>query len=669
MQAYYGGRAECRIRHTEVPVVLTDFMSEYPTSNSLLGLWQMLIAKELRIEAATEEVRELLEGVTLQSAFDPALWKQLSFFALVQPEEIVLPVRADYNGKTSNIGINPLTSRKPIYYSGPDLVAAKLQTGRAPKIIKAFRVVPVGVQDGLQKISLGGAVEINPRSDDFFKRVIEARIQIKANNKQGESDPLADFLKVLANSGSYGLFVEVNPEKVPRGHRALVRVFSGNDEFVTTSPVLERPGKWYFPIFGALTTAAGRLLLTLLECSVREAGGTYLFCDTDSLGIVASKSGGLVPCEGGPHQLPDGRSAIKAITWEKVQEITAKFKCLNPYDGRAAAKSILKIEDVNYTEDGKQRQLYGWAIAAKRYALYVRTPEGDVQVVKASAHGLGFLYHPKPRKSKGEPKSDTPTWVIEAWEWILRGVLGLPRNDPPWFEYPAMMRVAVTTPQVLKTMRHREGALSYCDRMKPGNFVLMPILDTLGGYPAGIDRNRFTLIGPSTDDPFLWHRNIYTNIHDGKTYRLAPEGRQRSYEARAKTRGDYIRQYIRHPEAKSLAPDGQPCGPDTHGLLMRTHVMANGVRRIGKETDRRWEQGEDISIVESEVTEYTPDETARLVADPELIANSPEISIRNLAKKAGVSENTVKAARRGERLRRVTAERLKKALRDSQIER
>ncbi len=37
MQAYYGGRAECRIRNTEVPVVHTDFVSQYPTVNTLLG--------------------------------------------------------------------------------------------------------------------------------------------------------------------------------------------------------------------------------------------------------------------------------------------------------------------------------------------------------------------------------------------------------------------------------------------------------------------------------------------------------------------------------------------------------------------------------------------------------------------------------------------------------
>src|SRR5207245_2827712 len=37
MTAYYGGRAECRIRRVPVPVVYLDFRSMYPTVCSLMG--------------------------------------------------------------------------------------------------------------------------------------------------------------------------------------------------------------------------------------------------------------------------------------------------------------------------------------------------------------------------------------------------------------------------------------------------------------------------------------------------------------------------------------------------------------------------------------------------------------------------------------------------------
>ena len=63
-------------------------------------------------------------------------------------------------------------------------------------------------------------------------------------------------------------------------------------------------------------------------------------------------------------------------------------------------------------------------------------------------------------------------------------------------------------------------------------------------------------------------------------------------------------EYQEHPEAKSLAPDGTPCEADTNGLLRRAHVIAGELRYVGKETDRKWEEGDDFSVLEFKTTEY-----------------------------------------------------------------
>jgi hypothetical protein len=84
----------------------------------------------------------LLRRVTLEGTFNPDCWKEFSFFALVRPNEEVLPVRAVYNHETQNIGVNKLTSRKGIWFAGPDLIASVLLTGKIPHIEKAFRIVP-----------------------------------------------------------------------------------------------------------------------------------------------------------------------------------------------------------------------------------------------------------------------------------------------------------------------------------------------------------------------------------------------------------------------------------------------------------------------------------------------------------------------------------------------
>jgi hypothetical protein len=55
---------------------------------------------------------------------------------------------------------------EPIWYAGPDLAAATL-FGSNPKIIRAFKFVPRGIQPGLKSVSIGSRV-INPENDDFF---------------------------------------------------------------------------------------------------------------------------------------------------------------------------------------------------------------------------------------------------------------------------------------------------------------------------------------------------------------------------------------------------------------------------------------------------------------------------------------------------------------------
>ena len=113
-------------------------------------------------------------------------------------------------------------------------------------------MVPHGEQEGLRSVSLRGIVEIDANKHSFFTHVIEQRAT-------QESDPaLQCWLKILANSGSHGLFVELNPNEV---NNAPLKVFSGEESFETTSDVIEEPGKFFAPHVGSQITAGGRLLL------------------------------------------------------------------------------------------------------------------------------------------------------------------------------------------------------------------------------------------------------------------------------------------------------------------------------------------------------------------------------------------------------------------------
>lgn len=635
MQGYYGGRAEIRIRHTSVPVIYTDFLSQYPTVNTLLGLWRLLIARKIRVREATPDVEKFLKMVDVNQLLDPKTWHKLNFFALVQPDADILPVRAVYGenrvGGETNIGLNPLTSDKPIWFAGPDIVASLLQAGKSPKILRAIRFEAVGVQKGLNSLKLGKS-SINPVRDDFFRKVIEER---KGKKK---SDPLYYFLKILANAGCYGIYAEVNRHQTGKNDAKQVGIFSGEATRSERATLMERPGPFYFPPV-SLVTAGGRLLLSILERMVMDAGGTYLMCDTDSMAIVASERGGFVPCNGGPHKMPDGSDAIKALSWSETRKIVDRFKSLNPYNKKVVPGSILNIvEEINSDSNGKQRQVYGYGISAKRYAVY--TFDGsEVRIIKASEHGLGLYYRPKEGR---DAECDVPLWIKEGWQRILDRAHGLPSHKPDWFEFPAMRRIAITTPHVMTALRRLDR-----DKARPYNFALSPVIIDLSGSPI-------TLLGPFEKNPARWMEMPYINIHDGTTHTLDPP----TFMAMPQTFGTIFAQYVKHPEYKSLAPDGRPCEADTHGLLKRYPVTASEFILIGKETERGWEQAEDISTLLPSLKRY---ERNTGTANQLLREHLQKISLNVLQNETGLSRNTILRARRGQRVHPRSLERLRTA--------
>lgn len=642
-QAYYGGRSEVRIRLAHVPVAHTDFLSEYPTVILLMGLWTFLPARRLRIKTATEEVRALLEKVLANPdcLFELDLWKQFPGYALIEPDNDILPVRTEYNESSaeSNIGVNILESADyPIWFAIPDLVASVLLARKIPKIKKAVRIIPQGKQKGLREIALRGKEKVNPMTGNLFKTLIEAKEREKKKDKDQ-----AYFLKIMANSG-YGIFIETTPKRVSEATE--IKANSGEHRFETQSKIVEDKGKFYCPVIASLITAGGRLLLGILEREVREAGGTYLFCDTDSMAIVARKKAGLVRLS---EPEAEKQQKINALSWDEVKKIIAKFERLNPYSFEG---SILKEE-----KDSLKRQLYGFGISAKRYVLF----DNSYRIVHASSHGLGYLYFPG---SKWNKRAEAPQWVLEAWEYIIKD--DPHTKQPSWFSRPAMMRIAVTTPkvQIWKVLEKQQSGLPYRKQLKPYNFVQSPIIDKLGGgihqdgFPNRVNRAEFMLVSPFSSNSKNWYGHRYTNVHDGRRFSLVPLKRKEASDASPYTLGHIVRIHTNHAESKSSGPEGAPCNFLTKGLLLRTPITAKGLPRfIGKETDRKWEQEEDPSLFEPTLVEYRPKETARITTDTKLQnrIRDCKLPVRELAKKIGLDPSTIQRASSGKRIRKSCA--------------
>lgn len=555
----------------------------------------------------------------------------------------VLPVRSRYGAAQddwqvsnrarlqsgSNIGVNPLTSAESVWYAGPDLAAAKLY-GSSPQILKAFRLDPSGLQSGMRSTTIGSR-QIDPR-DDLFRAIIEER------KKLPEHDPHYLSLKIIANC-LYGIFAELNKFEYGKNRAKNLRVFSGEQRFSQRTHIVERPGAWQFPPAAALITAGGRLMLAILESMVTERGGSYLLTDTDSMLIVASENGGSVPC-----QCAGDKSSIEAITWKQVEEICAQLNGLNPYDPDAV-DNILKIEKCNRDRSGNQQQLYGLAVSAKRYVVYRRTGR-NLEIIKPSEHGLGIVYVPDKRVRYKpvhcqDQKTTYPMWIVETWESLLERHFRDPDDamisKPLWFaNLPAIMRIRVTTPNVLAALRKQDRGAA-----KPYNFAQSPIL---------VDRPKdCTLIAPWNKDPEQWIAREHTEIHSGKSLKLG--GFYRGKQLKPQTLSSVAWRHFLHPEAKSLGPDGKQCGTRTQGLLQRRPIEAQWpFHFIGKEIERKAQEGEDVAMFESPL-EYQPNQTANTrAADPRWILRAKHFGLRQLKREAGVGQHTIERFLRSERV-------------------
>jgi hypothetical protein len=330
-----------------------------------------------------------------------------------------------------------------------------------------------------------------------------------------------------------------------------------------------------------------------------------------------------------------------------VRNIVDRFTSLNPYNPEAVKGSILNLVDTNYVDSDPKnppRQLYGYSIAAKRYALY-ETLGANVRIVDPKAHGIGFLYPPK--NSPKDWKEEVPQWIYQMWDYIVRGALSLKRKQPSWLNVPQMMRLTITTFNVLAMLGEWKIA-------RPYNFLFLPMVDPTFGYAFDKRPNeKVLLVCPFSSHQEEWFDLECVNVRDGKKYKMVDYTKETNQSHGMVFPSQFARlliQYQEHPEAKSLAPDDTPCTADTKGLLKRAHIVAGELRYVGKETDRKWEEGDDISLLEFKANEYG---RARQVAASKEVKNDiKKIGIKKCVRESGFTRFFVRKLLRGRAVRR-----------------
>jgi hypothetical protein len=682
--AFFGGRTSAHIRKVPVPVVYTDFLSMYPTVNSLMNLWRFVIARRIEVvNHCHKQIKRFLSRLKPADLFKPKTWPDLTAFVQIIPSGDILPVRSPYSPVSNDwqVGVNYLhaaqnDSNQALWFSLPDVVASVLLTGRVPRIIDAFRIAPQGVLRRLSATRLRGVIPVDPRKQDFFKVVIEERKQLAARSdiSKDERERLDKALKVLANAASYGIYAEMNRQEPDQKVDVTCHGIDP-ESYVCRVAHPDVPGEFCFPPLASLITGAARLMLALLEKSIRDLGGTYAMEDTDSMAIVATQIGGLVPCVGGAERMPNGQDAVRALSWRQVQRIADRFSSLNPYDRSAVPGSILKIENDNFDPaNHKQRQLHCLAISAKRYALFLSGEKNNPVLLRASCpfcgrknkrgatkctncgktvdvnndddrwseHGLGHLLNPT------DLDSDDREWIAHAWLNMIRKTLRLRVDKLDFAHLPAVGRITVTSPARMNPLAALNHGKRYVDQIKPFNFILTCHVNPFG-HPPDINPERFHLIAPYESNPRRWLRIDWLDQYSGKKFRIDTRHLHGTVDSvRVKTYGEVLQEYEFHPESKCADTKGDPSAKQTVGLLERRHVMIAQIKTIGKEsTSLEDVEAGMIHSAENVYTEYPDpkrDEWHGLI-----LPILKTISRATLIKRTGLSRTAITAIRAGRR--------------------
>ena len=375
-----------------------------------------------------------------------------------------------------------------------------------------------------------------------------------------------------------------------------------------------------FPPLATTITGAARLVFVMLEASFTAAGGSYVFMDTDSVAVVTDFR--HVERERGARRLSQRPDALPP---EAVEAVVKRFAALNPYD---FSGSILKIEDENYAvESGMRCQLYARAVSAKRYVLFNLDEQGEPVIRKHSEHGLGTY--------RTHTAMATRYWTEDLWRAILSSAVLLPIElDPEWWRVPAIGRLTITRPELLRPFeehnrRHPDQAV------RPHSFVSI-------AYPKLFVRTaEVRLFAPYASDPQASLEMEWYELRSSERVRITTEdplGVVESGVIPVKSYGDVARAYGAHPERKFATTCGGPCLRTTIGPLNRRDVAGDRAEYISKEGNLLGQRVEAAGVAEQVQQRYTDPDDFREYVLPTLRA----LPRTELAEAAGISERALR---------------------------
>jgi hypothetical protein len=193
------------------------------------------------------------------------------------------------------------------------------------------------------------------------------------------------------------------------------------------------------------------------------------------------------------------------------------------------------------------------------------------------------------------------------------------------------------------------------------NFMNAPIV-AHSLLPASL--RTLSLVGRYNPDPKAWRDAVYYDRRNGKPCQIGAEPGRIPY----RSYGGILQSYRLHPESKFLGPDGTPCGPETRGLLKRMAVEGVMKHPLRKESNRRWVEGNDLSLIEEDEDDLTGKVFKPIGKQDYHKTKQPlpidvrewleTLPLKRVAKELRVDRNILRRARDGECVARSTQNKL-----------
>ena len=221
--------------------------------------------------------------------------------------------------------------------------------------------------------------------------------------------------------------------------------------------------------------------------------------------------------------------------------------------------------------------------------------------------------------------------MSEVWNYIInRYTLGLKVAQPEWFNWPAAMRLTLTSWETLHTFDKFNEDKSYGESVKPWNFAISYSLAPV----ARMLNPNMRLVAPFYTDLSQWRNVPVYDIHADNPVRLRITTSSREWTdgplwgeivdddvIQVQSYADIVREYVNHPEAKYDDADGNPCTGTTRGRLYPTKVTAECYEHIGKTGHQRLSA--DTTLVKNSgyYRQYANDAESRILDTTRVILN------------------------------------------------